>query len=185
MFRIQQSALLVSTLLLSWLLMQAVHEFGHMAAARASGGRAVREVLHPLAISRTDVQPNPNPLIVVWGGPLLGIMLPLIAYCLLAALHLPGGFLRFFAGFCLIANGAYIGFGSFQRIGDCNEMLRYGSSIWTLWLFGLIVIPFGLLLWSGMESYFGFRTGQSFHWRRKTIATTIALLIVVIIELLI
>jgi hypothetical protein len=55
---------------LSWLAMQAVHEFGHMLHAWLSGGRVVQVVLHPLAISRTDVEPNPSPQFVVWGGPL-------------------------------------------------------------------------------------------------------------------
>ena len=128
--RIQQVTLILSTFLLSWLLMLAVHEFGHMAAAWITGGHIERVVLHPLSISRTDVQPNPHPAIVVWAGPLVGTFLPL-AFCGVFALaRLPNAFLQFFAGFCLIANGAYIAFGSFQRIGDCGEMLHHGSPNW-------------------------------------------------------
>jgi hypothetical protein len=63
--------------------------------------------------------------------------------------------LRFFAGFCLIANGAYIGVGSFDRIGDCDEMLRHGSPIWHLWLFGAATMPLGLWLWHGQGLHFG------------------------------
>jgi hypothetical protein len=184
MFRIQQAALIVSTLLFSWLLMQAVHEFGHMAAAWISGGRVVHEVLYPFAISRTEVQPNPHPSIVVWGGPLFGVLFPLMTYGLFLAAHFPHGFLRFFAGFCLIANGAYIGIGSFQRIGDCKEMLRYGSPIWVLWLFGLISISLGLWLWNGIREYFSLRKNDQNTIQPVTSITITLSTIVVILELI-
>ena len=82
--------------------------------------------------------------------------MPLIAWTIAAAVKLRGAFLlRFFSGFCLIANGAYIGAGSFGRIGDCGEMLRHGSPIWILWLFGLLAVPVGLALWNGQGREFG------------------------------
>ena len=69
---------------------------------------------------------------------------------------MPGAFvLRFFAGFCLLANGAYIAFGSFDRVGDCGEMLRHGSSLWSLWLFGAVTMPAGLWLWHRQGPHFG------------------------------
>ena len=44
------------------------------------------------------------------------------------AMRLRGEFvLRFFAAFCLIANGAYIGVGSFTRVGDAQAMLTLGA----------------------------------------------------------
>jgi hypothetical protein len=63
--------------------------------------------------------------------------------------------LRFFAGFCLLSNGLYIGVGSFDRVGDCGEMLRHGSEIWHLWLFGALTAPVGLWLWHGQGPRFG------------------------------
>jgi hypothetical protein len=59
-----------------------------------------------------------------------------------------------------VANGAYIGGGSFARAGDCGEMLRHGSPIWTLWLFGSITVPAGLLLWNGQGRHFGLADAQ-------------------------
>jgi hypothetical protein len=68
----------------------------------------------------------------------------------------PGAYLaRFFAGFCLVANGAYIAFGSIDRVGDCGEMLRHGSRPWQLWLFGALTMPAGLWLWHGQGPHFG------------------------------
>jgi hypothetical protein len=63
---------------------------------------------------------------------------------------------RFFTGFCLIANGAYLAFGSLNGIGDCGELLRQGASQWQLWLFGALTMPMGLLLWHNQGSHFGF-----------------------------
>ena len=59
---------LALTVYLVWLLMMLLHKTGHILHAWTSGGTVVKFVLHPLAISRTDVDPNPNPMWVVWGG---------------------------------------------------------------------------------------------------------------------
>src|SRR5207302_8304880 len=63
--------------------------------------------LFPYAtLFRSDLDSNPNPLLVVWAGPAFGVILPLLLWGACAALHVPGSFvLRFFAGFCLITNG--------------------------------------------------------------------------------
>jgi hypothetical protein len=159
--RLHQGILIISVLMGSWLGMQAVHESGHVLAALLSGGRVAKVVLHPLTISRTDLAYNPSPLLVVWAGPIFGITLPLALWSVSALLRLPGTFvLRFFAGFCLIANGAYIGCGSFDRVGDCGEMLRHGSALWQLWLFGAVTVPAGLWLWQGQGSHFGLGATQ-------------------------
>jgi hypothetical protein len=83
-------------------------------------------------------------------------MLPLGLWGIAIWLRLSEAFLaRFFAGFCLIANGLYIGIGAFDLVGDCGEMLKHGSPIWVLWLFGSIATPLGLLLWHRQGSLFG------------------------------
>ena len=50
-----QLILIGSTIVGSWLGMQAVHEAGHVLGARVTGGRVERIVLYPLTISRTDL----------------------------------------------------------------------------------------------------------------------------------
>jgi len=156
MNRLHQWILIASTIVASWLGMEAVHESGHVVGAWLTGGRVARVVLYPLTISRTDLAENPHPLAVVWAGPIVGAVAPLLLWGAAVAMRLAGAFLlRFFAGFCLIANGFYIGVGSFGRIGDCGQMLQNGSPIWTLWLFGLIAAPLGIWLWNRQGRYFG------------------------------
>jgi hypothetical protein len=159
--RLHQGVLIISTVLGSWLAMQAVHESGHILGAYLTGGQVAHVVLYPLTISRTDLQQNPCPLFVVWAGPVFGVLFPLLLWLIAAGLQVPGVFvLRFFAGFCLIVNGAYIGAGSFDRVGDCGVMLRHGSAIWQLWLFGTVTVPAGLWLWHRQGPHFGLGPGR-------------------------
>jgi hypothetical protein len=154
--RVHQVMLIVSTLLGSWLGMQLFHECGHVLGAWLTGGRVARVVLHPLSISRTDMADNPRPLVVVWFGPLLGVMAPLLMWGVAAAVRATWAFvLRFFAGFCLLANGLYTAVGSFRRFGDCGTMLLEGSEPWHLWLFGAVTAPAGLWLWHRQGVHFG------------------------------
>jgi hypothetical protein len=174
MRRLHQVILILSTILGSWLAMQAVHELGHVFGARMTGGRVERVVLHPLTISRTDLADNPNPLVVVWAGPFGGVAIPLLLWAIAAAARLPGAFvLRFFAGFCLLANGLYIGVGSFDRVGDCGEMLRHGSSLWQLWLFGALTAPVGLWLWHHQGRHFGLGPARGEVDRRVVYASLV------------
>ena len=154
--RLYQVLLIGSFVGFSWLAMQAVHELGHVVGAATTGGQVTEVVLHPFTISRTDVQPNPSPLVVVWAGPLVGVALPLVTLGLANLVDAPGVYLfRFFAGFCLIANGVYIGAGSIQGLADAGDMLRHGSPHWQLVLFGIITAPLGLYLWNGLGPKFG------------------------------
>ena len=80
MKRLHQVLLIGRFLPLCWLAIQAVHELGHVNWANTSGGTVEKVVLHPLTISRTDVSPNPRPLFVGWGGPIVGVSLPPALY---------------------------------------------------------------------------------------------------------
>jgi hypothetical protein len=150
------AVLAVSIVGASWLGMTLVHEAGHALAAWVTGGRVVRMVLHPLGIPRTEVAPNPQPLVVVWGGPILGVAAPLALWGLLHALRCGGAYLwRFFAAFCLVANGAYLAAGSLLRAADAGDMLRLGSPPGVLWAFGGLCVPLGFVLWHRQGKFFG------------------------------
>jgi hypothetical protein len=185
MARLHQTVLIVATLVGSWLAMQAVHELGHVLGAALTGSRVERVVLHPLTISRTDVVYGTSPLLVVWAGPVLGVVLPLAGWALATAIRLPERFLlRFFAGFCLVANGAYLGAGSLNGVGDCGDLLRHGAPIWSLWLFGLATLPLGLWLWHGQGRHFGLAPARGQVDRRAAYASLTFCLAILGIELL-
>jgi hypothetical protein len=183
MSRVHRDVLIVCTLLLSWFGMMAVHELGHVLGAWITGGRVARVVLHPLTISRTDLAENPQPLLVTWAGPSFGVMLPLLAWGVAQGGRLPGWYLlRFFAGFCLIANGAYLAVGSIDRVGDAGDLLRHGAPVWQLWLFGLVCMPLGLLLWHRLGPHFGLGPGG--HTTPAVLAYGMLLLLLLLVTLL-
>lgn len=163
MTRLNQALFNISILGLSWLGMMAVHELGHVVGAWFTGGVVSRVVLNPLTISRTELSENPSPRQVAWAGPILGTLIPLMAWAAGVLARIRGAFvLRFFAGFCLVANGTYLGVGAFGGIGDAGDLLRHGARAWQLWAFGLLGSSLGLLLWHRQSAHFGLgRTGQA------------------------
>lgn len=184
--RLSQIVLIVTFVGFSWLAMQAVHELGHVLGGVASGGTIEKVVLHPCTLSRTDVSPNPHPLFEVWSGAAVGAILPLVVFLLAAKLRCPGLYLfRFFAGFCLIANGVYIGVGSFQRIADAGQLLVFGSPQWMLILFGLATAPLGLYLWNGIGSHFGLGEARGKVSRAATVVSLSLFAAVVAAEMLV
>ena len=130
MKRLTQLLLIGTFLPACWLLMQVLHELGHVLAAWATGGTVTKVVLHPLAISRTGVSGSLHPLLVVWAGPVVGVVLPLVGFLLWRQAKLSAVYLvQFLAGTCLVANGAYVGVGAFDRIGDAGDLLRLGLQL--------------------------------------------------------
>ncbi len=159
--------------------MMIVHELGHMLHAWTSGGRVTQVVLHPLAISRTDVVPNPHPLFVVWGGPVWGCLLPLLVWFVGSRLRWSRIYVvRFFAGFCLIANGAYIGSGIAYPVGDAEQMRQLGTPAWVMGCFGVVTVAAGLLLWHRQGRNFGIsKNAEPADPTTAVILTVIVLLI--------
>ena len=156
MQRIRQGVMITFTLALCWLLLMPVHELGHVLNAVLSGGHVVRVIVDPLSFSRTDISPNPHPLFVTWGGPLWGCVIPLLGY--VSARRWKGSkifLIRFFSGFCLIANGVYIGTGPVIRAGDSADMLAYGTPAWAMVIFGVVTFGAGLYFWNGVGPHFG------------------------------
>ena len=136
--RLRQILLLATFLPWCWLMMMVVHEVGHVLAAWLTGATVDQVILHPLTISQTVLGENPHPLMVSWSGPLFGSVLPVMVWLLFLALRFKATpFPRFFAGFCLVANGAYIGMGAMTGDGDAGELIHLGASIWQLGSFAV------------------------------------------------
>jgi hypothetical protein len=180
-----QVLLIASTLAGSWLGMQVVHEFGHALGARLTGGTVSKIVLLPWTLSRTELSSNPDPLVVTWAGPIVGVLLPLLAWSVAASFRWPGIYLlRFFAGFCLIANGAYLAGGAFYRLGDAGDLQRHGTALWQLLAFAAMTVPAGLWLWHRQGPHFGLGSARGHVSRRAAYAVLAATSLVVVLEVM-
>lgn len=201
--RFYQVLLIVSTAGFSWLAMQVVHELGHVLHLWLTGGSVDYVILHPLAISYTYSAANPHPLAVAWGGAIWGCALPLGFHRLVrlgGTVLRPGGtgclparafpappcvyLSAFFAGFCLIANGAYLAGDAWVRGGDGRDLIAHGSPPWLLVLLGVPLIGLGLRLWSGVGPSFGLGPARGRVDRRAAVAMALALAAVVAGEVL-
>ena len=185
MHRCFQALLIFSIAALSWLMMLAVHESGHVLNGWLSGAKLDAVHLPLLGFSRTDFAVNPHPLFVAWGGPLWGSVLPLAiciaTRCFAAKRHLY--LLAWFAGFCLIANGAYLLGGAFLTGGgdDGGVILQHGGARWQLAGFGALALAAGLYLWNGLGPYFGLGPSGGKVDRKAAVALAVALACVVVV----
>ena len=180
-----QFLLIVSFIAFSWLAFMVVHECGHILVGCATGASLSHVTLHPLQISWSAFARNPHPQFVAWGGPVLGALLPLGLLAIARAFRAPCIYLfRFFAGFCLIANGVYMLIDTFDRGGDAGTLLRTGASSWQIILFGLIATPLGFWFWHGLGPHFGLGAARGRVSRSAAIASSALLLVVIAAELL-
>jgi hypothetical protein len=183
-----QVLLVFSTAGLSWLLMMAFHEFGHVLQGWLTGAQLDAVDLPPFGFSRTDFAVNPHPLLVAWGGPLWGCALPLamlaVARCFAAKPRVY--LLAWFAGYCLVANGVYLLGGAILSGGadDGGVILREGGSRWQLCVFAALAIPAGLYVWNGLGPYFGLGPSRGRVGRKAAVGVTVALFLAVCVELL-
>jgi len=181
MQRFFQISLIVSFIAFSWLAFMVVHEFGHALTSWLTGGSVALMILHPLKISWTSFASNPHPQLVAWGGPFWGALLPVATLGIARLLHLPGVYLfKFFAGFCLIANGLYLIVDSFERGGDGGTLIRCGAAQWELLAFGMVVTPLGFWLLHGLGPHFGLGAARG-RVSRPAVITSVGLLLVTVV----
>ena len=146
----------------AWLAMMAVHESGHVIAACLTGAKVTQVSIPFLGFSRTDVIHNSHPAIVAWGGPVGGCLIPLLLWLIARSISRPlASFAQFFAGFCLIINGLYLGVGWIDRAGDAGDLLRHGMTVAALIAFGIAATSLGLYLWHRMGTATVKRPGPS------------------------
>jgi hypothetical protein len=185
--RLHQIQLIFSTIALSWLAMMAVHELGHAVNGWLTGGKVSRVVLNPLEFSRTDFAENPHPLFTAWGGAMWGIVLPVLLWMLFHQFFMRYAFLaKFFAGFCLIANGAYLAAGSLLTSGgdDAGVIMQHGGARWQMLLYGLPTVAVGLWFLNGLGPQFGLGKSQGIIDRTAAWGMTGLLILIILMEVL-
>lgn len=178
--RSRRLVLIAATLCGSWLGMLAIHEFGHVLHAWLSGGTVAGVDLPLAGFSQTRVSPNPQPQFVAWGGAVWGSLLPLVCWAIVRRRAPALAFLAaFFAGFCCIANGAYLAAGSFvggaNDADDAHELLRHGAQRWQLIAFGFVASAIGVSLWHGLGNSFGLGDSPSAIESKAVAAAVIVL----------
>lgn len=129
--RARVSVVLVAAIAWAWLAMLLTHELGHIVAVPLTGGELTYVNVYPGQIPSTLAGANPRPGVVLWAGFFSGWLIPQGV-----ALLLRGGILRHaarcWAGFCWVANGAYLAFGGLERFADTAQLIRLGWSAWLL-----------------------------------------------------
>jgi hypothetical protein len=117
-----------------------VHESGHIICGRACGGTLRSVDLLPWHLPYSLFEPDPCPLITLWGGPILGVLIPLIV-----AFAIRKDWLMFIADFCLLANGAYLATAwlSGDRYLDTPQLLAHGAHPISIATYCVLAIGFG------------------------------------------
>ncbi len=116
------------------------HELGHVVAGWCCGGTLRTAELLPWHLPYSIFDPDPNPLVTLWCGPLLGVVVPLGF-----ALVTRRGGVWFISYFCMLANGVYIATAwvSGDRYLDTTRLLDHGASPVTIAIYCVLTIGFG------------------------------------------
>jgi len=112
----------------AWVVMTFTHECGHLVGGLLGGATLTDVDLVPWRMPYSLHSPDPNPLVTLWCGPLLGVLVPVGL-----ALVIRKPWAWFIADFCLIANGIYLALAwvSGDRFLDTSRLLDAGTSpIW-------------------------------------------------------
>lgn len=137
----------------SWFVVTFTHEIGHIVGGWIGGATLTDFDIAPWRLPYSVHHPDPHPLLTLWAGPVLGVVVPG-----LAALLFRRRWLVFIADFCLLANGGYLTLGwiAGDRLLDTPRLLHAGAS-------PLVVAAFCILA-TGV-GYVRFRRDATEYWR--------------------
>lgn len=150
-------ATLSALLLLSWCVMTTTHELGHLVAGWLGDGTLVDVELRPWKLPYSRFAPDPYPRLTLWGGPVLGVALPVL---MAWAIDRPWAW--FVANFCVLANGLYLmlAWYSGDRWLDTPQLIAEGESLLLIAIFAALAISAG---------YYGTRKSVLAMWKRPSV----------------
>jgi hypothetical protein len=116
------------------------HEMGHILCGWACGGTLTSADLRPWQMPYSFFEPDPLPLATIWGGPILGVVIPVIIAFLVRR-----SWMWFVAYFCVLANGTYIAVAWFSgdKYLDTTKLLEHGAHPMSIGLYSILTIGFG------------------------------------------
>lgn len=122
--------------------MMICHEAGHIAGGWIGGATLTDYDLAPWRLPYSLHAPDPMPLLTLWSGPLLGVLVPLAV-----ALVVRQPWMWFIADFCMLANGGYLALGwiSGDRYLDTSRLLAAGAHPALMAIYCGVTIPLGYL----------------------------------------
>ncbi len=126
--------------------MTATHECGHILGGWLGGATLVEADLLPWHLPHSLYAPDPIPLLTLWSGPIIGVVVPIGC-----ALVFWRTWIWFVANFCLLANGSYLANAwiSGDRFLETPRLLDADAWPLSRLLYCAVTIGFG---------YFGFRS---------------------------
>ena len=143
--RLNRGFCFAALLVASWCVMTVVHEMGHIVCGWAGGGTLQEADVAPWGLPHSSFDPDFRPLLTLWGGPILGVLVPLAV-----AASVRRGWAWFIASFCLLANGSYLATAwiSGERYLDTPRLLAHGAHPATIVVYCAMTLSVG---------YVGFR----------------------------
>lgn len=138
----ERIARLLMLLLVSWVVMTFTHEAGHLIGGWSCGATLQAVDLWPWRMPYSMFEPDPLPLVTLWSGPLLGVLIPVGV-----AAYLRQDWVWFVAYFCLLANGLYLAAAGYsgERYLDTQRLLAHGASPITIGVYCVVTIGLGYL----------------------------------------
>jgi hypothetical protein len=127
-------------LIAAWCTMTFTHELGHILCGWSCGGCLTSFDLWPWRLPFSIFDPDPRPLITLWGGPLLGVFIPLVIASIVSR---PWAW--FIAHFCILANGVYLATAwvTGDRFLDTPKLLEHGTHPISIALYCIATIGVG------------------------------------------
>ena len=116
------------------------HELGHIVGGVCCGGKLTDADLLPWHLPYSFFNPDPYPLVTLWCGPLLGVLVPV-----LIAWMIRHPWAWFVAYFCVLANGTYLSVAWYTGEGqlDAAKLIRHGAHPITIAIYCLVTISVG------------------------------------------
>jgi hypothetical protein len=144
---------LVLILVTCWTAFALTHECGHLAGGWACGGKLVEAELRPWRLPHSFFSPDPRPLVTLWCGPLVGVLVPLVVGWVARR-----STVWFVVWFCVLANGAYIATGWFTGDSelDTTKLLAAGAPVWSIAVYVVATV---------VPGYVGFRREWLREWK--------------------
>ena len=133
-------SIVVFLMVASWCAMAISHECGHIAGGLASGATLTDFDLAPWRMPYSLHSPDPYPLVTLWAGPVLGVLIPVVFAAIVRQ-----RWSWFVADFCLLSNGVYLTLAwiSGDPFLDTPRLLAAGASPVMIVMYCALAVGFG------------------------------------------